>query len=54
MANSSSRDSSIISTTSSGHTNTSIFLSPSSPQEVFNVIKALKENKAKENFRCRD
>ena len=47
MANSISRDSSIISTTSSKCTNTSIFLSPSSPQEVFNVIKALKENKAR-------
>ena len=46
MANSISRDSSIISTTSSNRTNTSTFLSPSSQQEVFIVIKALKENKA--------
>ena len=45
MANSISRNRSITSTTSSKRINTSIFLSPSSPQEVF--IKALKENKAK-------
>ena len=47
MANSISRDSSITSTTSFKRTNASIFLSPSSPQEVLNVIKALKENKAR-------
>ena len=47
IANPISRDSSITSTTSSKRTNTSIFLYPSSTQEVFNVIKALKENKAR-------
>ena len=47
MADFISLDRSFNFTTSSKRTNNSIFLSPSSPQEVFNVIKALKENKAR-------
>ena len=45
MAYSISRDNSIISRTSSKRSNT--FLFPSSPKEVFNVIKAFNENKAR-------
>ena len=50
MADSISHDSRIISTSSSKGIINSIFLSPSSTQEVLNVIKALKENKARKTL----